>query len=115
MSGCEESVELRAREHAGLGLAVAHAIVADFGALRIARSPCEMQLIVSHAVVAQAHWRRPCRRPMSSHRRLRLKKSADVFDAAQRPVRRDKQLSESLLDSCGQHLWRQVLDKANSS
>ena len=48
MSGCEESVELRAREHAGLGLAVAPAIVADFGALRIARSPCEMQLIVSH-------------------------------------------------------------------
>ena len=40
---------------------------------------------------------------------LQGKFSADVFDAAQRPVRRDQQLSGSLLDRCGQHLWRQVL------
>ena len=46
---------------------------------------------------------------------LRGKFSADVFDAARRPARRDQQLSESLLDSCGQHRWRQVLDQANSS
>ena len=37
---------------------------------------------------------------------LQEKNSADVFDAAQRPVRRDQQLSESLLDSCDQHLQR---------
>ena len=46
---------------------------------------------------------------------LQEENSADVFDAAQRPVGRDQQLSESLLDSCDQHLWRQVLDQANSS
>ena len=46
---------------------------------------------------------------------LRGKKSADVFDAPGRAVRRDQQLSEPLLDSCGQRLWRQVLDQANSS
>ena len=87
MSGCEESVELRAREHAGLGLAVAPAIVADFGALRIARSPCEMQLLVSHAVVAQAHWRRPCRRPMSSHRRLDVHREVGVGADAESQIR----------------------------
>ena len=65
MSGCEESVELRAREHAWFGGAVAPAIVADVGALGIARSACEVQVVVSHAVVAQAHWRRRSRRPMS--------------------------------------------------
>ena len=45
VSGCEENVELRAREHAGLGWAVAPAIVADVGALVIARYPCAMQLL----------------------------------------------------------------------
>ena len=78
VSGCEESVELRAREHAGLGWAVAPAIVADIGALRIARSPCEMQLLVSHAVVAQAHWRRLSRRPMSSRRRQHVDQEVGV-------------------------------------
>ena len=43
---------------------------------------------------------------------LRGKFLANVFDAAQRPVRRDQQLSESLLDSCDQHLWRQVYSAA---
>ena len=68
MSGCEVSVELRAFVHAGLGGAVAPAIVADVDALGTARSACEMQAVVSHAVVAQhvaqAHWCRRSRRPM---------------------------------------------------
>ena len=78
VSGCEESVELRTREHAGLGWAVAPAIVADIGALRIARYPCEMQLLLSHAVVAQAHWRRLSRRPMSSRRRQHVDQEVGV-------------------------------------